>query len=87
MHLIRIVLDRAEPSGYTGGMTNGHQRLRDFLRRSELNTSQLARLAQLTPMQLYHLLSERRRASLDVAVRLEDATRGAVPIRSWVEAS
>lgn len=65
--------------------TNGHERLEDFLHRSELTGVQLAKLAGMTPMQVYHLIARRRRASLDVAVRLEDASCGAIPVRSWVE--
>lgn len=49
--------------------------------------AQLAQLSGLAPMQLYHILRGRRRASLEVAVRLQDATRGAVKVRSWIEAA
>ena len=65
--------------------TEGHRHLKAFLRRSELTGAQLAQLSGLQPMQLYHILHGRRRASLEVAVRLADATRGAVPVRSWIE--
>lgn len=65
--------------------TMGHRRLRSFLRRSELSAAQLAKLAGLSPAQVSHLMVGRRRASLDVAVRLQRATRGAVPCESWTE--
>jgi len=67
--------------------TRGHKQLKAFMRRSELRGFELARLAGLTSMQVYHLINGRRRASLEVAIRLQDATRGAVQIRSWIEAA
>lgn len=73
---------------HTDGMeTNGHRRLRRFLMTSELTCVQLAQLAGVDPNQLYHLTSGRRRASLELAVRLEEATRGAVDVSSWIEAA
>lgn len=63
--------------------TRGHQRLRRFLTKSELRPYQLARLAGISQMQLSHLITERRRPSLDVAIALDEASRGAIPPQSW----
>lgn len=64
--------------------TNGTRRLCKFLRDADLTGAQLAQMSGLEPMQIYHLTNGRRRASLLVAVRLEKATRGAVPAESWL---
>lgn len=65
--------------------TLGQQKLVDFLRDSNLTGAQLAQISDLDPMQIYHLTRGRRRASLLVAVRLREATRGAIPIESWLQ--
>ena len=76
---------RDHDDGYTWRMdTEGHRRLKQFLGRAELNGAQLAKLAGLRPMQVYHLTRGRRRPSLDVACRLEAATHGAVPCAAWI---
>lgn len=67
------------------GTTRGHNELAGWLKRAELTGAQLAQLSGLAPMQIYHILSGRRRASLEVAVRIDEATRGAVPCRLWLE--
>ena len=64
--------------------TQGHRRLRRFLKTSGLTPGQLCKIAGLSPPQLSHLLMGRRRASLEVAVKLQKATRRAVPCESWV---
>ena len=66
-------------------MTRGHKTLLRFLKKSELTPSQLAQLAGISQMQISHLIQGRRRASLEVAVALEQATLGAVTARSWTE--
>jgi len=65
--------------------TIGHERLRRFLGQTQLNISELARLADCTPLQISHLLAGRRRASLDLAVRIDKATNGAVDVYSWCQ--
>jgi len=65
--------------------TRGHQEIRLYLADKGLTGPKLAELAGLTPMQVAHLLKGRRRASLEVAVALEFATKGAVRPRDWVE--
>ena len=83
----RTVLTDVLRPCYTDGMarTKGSRRLCEFLRRAELTGAQLAQMSGLEPMQIYHLTNGRRRASLLVAVRLEKATRGAVPAESWLQ--
>lgn len=65
--------------------TRGHRKLARFLKKAELSKADLAKLAGLKPMQIYHLTVGRRRASLDVAVALEKASRGAIDAKSWTQ--
>jgi hypothetical protein len=65
--------------------TAGHIRTRRYLRQHRMTGAELAERAELAPMQIYHLLCGRRRASLGVAVALEQATGGAILPRHWVQ--
>lgn len=44
-----------------------------------------ANAAAITPVELAHFLSGRRTPNLSQAVRISDATAGAVPVRAWTE--
>jgi plasmid maintenance system antidote protein VapI len=61
--------------------TVGHRKLRRFLKKT--TAAELAKLTGLTPMQISHLVCGRRKASLDVAVRLEKASKGKIAAKSW----
>lgn len=65
----------------------GNKLLVDWLRWSGLQGKELAQMCGIDPVQIYHLTAGRRKASIAVAIRLRDATRGAIPIESWVEAA
>lgn len=66
-------------------MTVAHIEMKRYLETHSMNGSGLAQQAGLSSMQVAHLLKGRRRASLEVAVALELATRGAVTPRAWTQ--
>lgn len=71
---------------HTYGMkTKGHEQLVRYILKTKLTAAQLASRAGLHYMQVRHLVHGRRRASLDVAMALESATRGAVSAKAWTE--
>ncbi len=66
--------------------TRGHVLLRSYIQTTTgMTEAQLARDAEVTPMQISHLMSGRRRASLEVAVALERASQGIIESAAWMD--
>lgn len=63
--------------------TRGHILLDNYLNSEK--AAKLAEEAGLDYMQIQHLTHRRRRASLDVAFALEDASGGFIEARAWTE--
>ena len=62
--------------------TGGRELLADFLR--DRNITRFALRAGIDPSHIRRILSgSRTRISVNIAARIEDATKGVVPMRSW----
>jgi transcriptional regulator with XRE-family HTH domain len=67
----------------TAPQTEGQRRLAICVNGPRGSKRKLAAVAGISDVTLSHLLSGRRRPSLDVALALEKATRGRVKVQSW----
>lgn len=64
-------------------MTEGPERLREWLAAQGISQAELARRLGVTPGAVGHWCSGRSHPSLALAVTLADITSGSVPVRSW----
>ena len=67
---------------YHPAMSN-HLTLSDWLTKQEISRAEFARRCEYDPSNLSKLLVGKVRPSLDVAVRIERITEGAVPVTGW----
>jgi plasmid maintenance system antidote protein VapI len=63
--------------------SEGCVRLARHLATAKLEQKDFAEAVEIGPDFLSHLLRGRKRPSLDTAVRIEEASDGAVPTKSW----
>lgn len=63
-------------------MTPGQQ-LSAWMKANKINQTELAPRIGVTTSMLSHILSGRKRPSLDTANRIASATEGAVPTAAW----
>lgn len=59
------------------------ERLQKYLKTNGMRQVELARRLGLSNGYLHNLLRGNRRPSLDMALRIERATDGAVPVQAW----
>lgn len=59
------------------------EKLRKYIASRGLTQAQFAELVGCTPAMICRLLNGSKRPSLQLAIRIEEATRGRVPPRAW----
>lgn len=63
----------------------GPMRLETYLSKQNLRQADFAKLVGVTPATVSRLIAGQLSPSLDLAARIEDATKRKVPMRSWVD--
>lgn len=63
--------------------TLGHRRLDSYLK--DKSAASLARAASLSEVQISHLVRRRRKASFEVAHKIEKATDGFIQAEDWLK--
>ena len=61
------------------------QSLSDYLKNNGISAREFAQRVGLSPAGLHGIMHKRNIPSLPVAIRIEDATGGAVPARAWLD--
>lgn len=61
----------------------GARLLREYMAREGITSRAVAERIGVVPVYLSQILGGHRRPSLDLAIRIEGETSGAVPCRSW----
>lgn len=60
--------------------------LLDWMTRNKVTRAALAEKAQISRQTVHNLLTKKYRPGLDLALRLEDITKGKVAAASWLNA-
>ena len=63
---------------------SNHQTLSEWLAAQGVSRAEFARRCEYDPSNLTKLLKGKFRPSIDVAVRIERVTEGAVPVAGWI---
>jgi transcriptional regulator with XRE-family HTH domain len=61
------------------------EKLKAWITDNNLTQREFAAMVGLSPTAVHQLLRGRNAPSVVAAIKIDDATGGAVPVRSWVE--